>query len=176
MRNMPPARSNYQQRSGRAGRRGNAVATVVAFGSSDSHDEEYFARPDQMIRGEVRDPRLTLDNTEVVRRHVLAYLLQRYHQERIPSIDPEEQPQLFAVLGTVDEFLNPESTLSREGFERWLGERNDVLRGELDQWLPEELSPVDRNDLLDHFLQDALQAMDASLSEPLLTTTVEGTS
>lgn len=39
LRNLPPARSNYQQRSGRAGRRGNAVATVIAFGSADSHDE-----------------------------------------------------------------------------------------------------------------------------------------
>jgi Helicase conserved C-terminal domain len=30
LRNMPPSRANYQQRAGPAGRRGNAVATVLA--------------------------------------------------------------------------------------------------------------------------------------------------
>ena len=54
LRNMPPARSSYQQRAGRAGRRGNAVATVLAFGSADSHDEQYFREPQAMVRGRSR--------------------------------------------------------------------------------------------------------------------------
>src|SRR5205823_9033677 len=85
LRNMPPSRASYQQRSGRAGRRGNAVATVVAFGSVDTHDENYFSHPDEMIRGHVDDPSLTLDNVEIARRHVSAFLLQRYHQTRLPD-------------------------------------------------------------------------------------------
>ena len=42
-----------------------------------------------MIRGAVDDPVLTMDNDEIARRHVTAYLLQRYHQDRLPTSTPK---------------------------------------------------------------------------------------
>ena len=164
LRNLPPSRANYQQRAGRAGRRGNAIASVVSFGSVDSHDEHYFRHPAEMVSGPVLDPFLTLSNPDIIRRHVTAYLLQNYLQSKLRSVDAATLPQnLFEVLGTVESFKSNEGILNISDFERWLNTNVDILRGNVSDWIPAEMSEGARSDLLDNLVSGTLKPIEEAI-------------
>ena len=75
LRNMPPTPANYAQRSGRAGRSGQAALVVAYCAAQGPHDQYYFKRPRAMVSGIVRPPALDLANRELVRAHLHAIWL-----------------------------------------------------------------------------------------------------
>ncbi|MBY5351292.1 DEAD/DEAH box helicase [Rhizobium leguminosarum] len=63
--NMPPQRFNYQQRVGRAGRRGQAFSTVLTVCRSKSHDIHYFHNPIEITGAAPPPPFITTGLTDI---------------------------------------------------------------------------------------------------------------
>ncbi|WP_280179797.1 DEAD/DEAH box helicase [Nocardia cyriacigeorgica] len=85
LRNMPPKTANYVQRAGRAGRRAAAAALVVTYAKRSSHDLSKFQKPESMIAGRMRIPRIPIDNSRIGRRHAHSVALAAYLRERFDT-------------------------------------------------------------------------------------------
>ncbi len=123
MANMPPTRYNYQQRVGRAGRRGSPVAVALTVCRGRSHDEHYFQNPTAITNDPTPAPYLAMGQREIFERSLSATILREAFRDLPDDLRVDgRQPNVHGEYGTIDEWA------SRSGhIRRWLAANTDAV-------------------------------------------------
>lgn len=98
--NVPPGIANYQQRTGRAGRRAQAAPFCVTTARNTNYDQSVFRDFNRYLGSQPGIPFIHLDNPELFWRHQQSVLLAHYLRQSILEQDINA-PSLKDLFGDV---------------------------------------------------------------------------
>ncbi len=106
MANMPPMRFNYQQRVGRAGRRGAALSIALTLCRGRSHDDYYFQRPERITADPPPPPYVDTTRPQILQRVLSKEVLRQAFSELSLFIDSRGD-SVHGEFGPFDAWTQP---------------------------------------------------------------------
>jgi Lhr-like helicase len=135
MANMPPERFNYQQRVGRAGRRGG-VSYCVTLCRGRSHDDYYFQRPAHMTADPPPQPYVDMRRPEIMQRVLIKEVLRKAFIDQHLFLGQGGE-NVHGEFGDVDDWTNPAPPLHPNDPPR------PPVRTVVQQWIQQHPQEID---------------------------------
>lgn len=145
--NMPPQRFNYQQRVGRAGRRGQAYSVILTFCRGRSHDEFYFANPQKITGDSPPTPFLTMGQDRIFKRLLAKEILRRAYAEKDIDITSDDKSSVHGEFGSVDSWATYKPEIVN-----WINENRAAIEQTVDALLTPQL--IDKKDEFINWVTD----------------------
>jgi len=100
--NVPPQRFNYQQRVGRAGRRGEGLSIALTVARGRSHDETHFVDPQRIVSSPPPTPYLDVRRKKILQRMLIKEVL----REAFSGVELGDQGRTDNVHGEFGQARN----------------------------------------------------------------------
>ena len=144
--NMPPQRFNYQQRVGRAGRRGQAYSVILTFCRGRSHDEFYFSNPHKITGDSPPTPFLTMNQDRIFKRLLAKEILRKAYIDEGIDITNDEKSSVHGEFGNIGD-LQVNWTDYKEQIIHWINNNRTKIEETIDALIAPALL-AKRNDFI----------------------------
>ena len=121
--NRPPERFNYQQRSGRAGRKKQAFSAALTYCRGQTHDRIHFEHPEDMTSGIPPQPNVSVTEDQKILAERLfnkEVLRRAFRATGLTWNDSSMPPDTHGEMGIVQDFSSNKGG-RRDAIATWLG-------------------------------------------------------